>query len=318
MDSKRIKLSPSDAECDSKVISVVLTSTPSASTSKRILFADDESFGESDDNVSDSGIDVDVIGIKPVDWKSVIDLAKSVYKSSTITSILEFCYRNAFTENPDSSRCSESSPEKRSQLRGEGTIIHKYIAEFYKTFSRANVKMADDTDEFIGRMLVELKKQPTELISSDIIANRPNSDPKFRTIHLDLLQELLQFYKFANDLKLIVHEVEGDIVDKNHLVYGRYNALFRMNDSDELMLYDWTRSPIMYPGSLSLQRKTLQLNMYKYILEKSAGVKIAKMYSLILHYQSENYEIIEIEDIDFRCDCPKCNDQNTGADTRIN
>lgn len=302
MDSKRIKLSSSDAEYDSGLISVVISPTPSASTSKPILFVDDESFAESD--VSDSGIDVDVTGVKTEDWKLTIDLAKKVYKNSTVTSVLQYCYENAFQENPDTSRCSEASPEKRSQLRFDGTVIHKYIAVFYRKFSRTTAEMANETDEFIGRMLAELKKQPTESIPCDVIAN---SDPKFRTIHVDMFEELVQFYKFANDNKLIAYGVEETILDSNHLVYGRYNGLFRMNDSDDLMLYDWTRSPIMYPGSLSLQRKTLQLNIYKYILEKYSHVKIAKMYSLILHYQSEQYEIIEIEDIDFRCDCPKCN-----------
>lgn len=307
MESKRIKLSSSDAEFDSGVISGVLKSTPLASSSKPIQSADEESFAESDDNVSDSGIDVDVTGVQTVDWKSIIDVAKKVYRNSTVTSIVNCCYDNAFAENSDSTRCSGGSPEKRSQLRSVGTVIHKYIADFYKTFSRANAEMADECDEFVGSMLGELKKQPTEPIACDVIANRPNSEPKYKTIHLDLSHELVQLYKFANDNKLIPYGVEENILDPNHLIYGRYNALFRMSDSDELMLYDWTRSPIMYPGSLSVQRKTLQLNIYKYILEKYSHVKIGKMFSLILHYQNEKYEIIEIEDIDFRCGCPKCN-----------
>lgn len=297
MDSKRLKLSPNEADCDSAVFSGVPHSIDATNgeLSTCISSANDRSVTDNGADVFDSGIDADASVNQTVDWKSIIDVVKSAYKDASISEILDHCVQNMFSENPDSSRYQSSSNIDRSISQKVGTLFHKYIAKFYQTFD--DPKNVNTVDEFVLNMLAELKNEPSGPIAYDRISQL---DRDFSSIHKDFYPELVQFYNFVNKNKMTLYRIEYSISDKSCNVRGRCNALFRSEEADDqnLMLFDWTLSAFMHPGSVSLLRKTLQLNLYKYMLEKCEGKKIIKMRSVIFHKDIDKYHIIDIDDID--------------------
>lgn len=288
MEAKRIKLSTDDdfgVNCTSGS-----TSTPRATTSDVSLNCNisvsDASVAENDVNGIDSGMDG--VAFDP----EILKGAKALYKgtATSVSEILDGSFQDAFKENKGN-RCTN-----RRDLQQTGSMLHTYIHFFYKTFN--DPLNVDVDDEYVRNMIAELKIKPTKPIENDKIYQL---DGTLKNIHRDLYPELAQFYQFVNDNKMILFKSEYSISDKVRQVTGRCNALFRMSEFDDthLMLFDWTRSTIMQPGSLSLQRKILQLNIYKYILEKSEKKKIVEMRSVVFHADFNEYQIIDIKDIGF-------------------
>lgn len=238
------------------------------------------------------------------DWELIIEEASSVYNNRSVSSILNLCFQKKFAENLDSHAWNGNN---RLELIAAGNVLHTYINKFFDTYYNDPGKIII-ADNFVRNMLANLKEKPIEPIAYDDIY-RLDSD--LETIHMDLHVELSQFYKFVNELehRMLAHlhpetgHAEYSLIDRRHNVTGRCNALFRMEeysyDKEHLMLYDWTRSLLMFPGKLSLQRKTLQMNIYKHILEKYEGKKIMGMKMVILHKDIKDYEIITIKDINF-------------------
>lgn len=156
-------------------------------------------------------------------------------------------------------------------------------------------------------MLKQLKSTKTSAIIDDKVYALLRNGNKTH-LYRDLNIELRYFYKFVRDKHLVPYAVEYDIEDSEFRRVGRVNALFRIKRykyaDDKLMLYDWMRSRYMIPGSLTWMKKTIQMNIYKYILEKFYYKKIVKMVVVVLHRDNDKstYEQIKIDDIGFRFD----------------
>lgn len=248
-----------------------------------------------------------------MDWQSIIRNALEVYSERTVTEITEHCFAQEFLESLENEQQNVERPYRpnREAAQEAGVILHDYIARFYSKFNNREVFMIQPGAQHVRDMLANLTHQPTSPIRRDQCVNWEHGFPSYRTIHVDLWQELHQFYTFVNENQMVCEKEEGWVMDDNHKVRGKYNALFRSRDSDkDLILYDWTRSALMTPGSTSLRKKTLQLNIYKYILEKYHGKNIVQMRSVTFHSQKPAYIINEIEDIGFRCVCNVCLNEN--------
>lgn len=229
-------------------------------------------------------------------------MAERLYKTGgqSVTAILEKVFANKFLEDPDSRRCQYAYDGDISEMQAKGILLHNYIHKFYQIYYNDPENIAI-SNEFARAMLVELKKNPNEPIAYDNVI-QPNDDEALKRIHMDLNPELVQFYNFVCDEKWIMYKSEFNIEDPICRVTGRCNALFRMPeynyDDEHLALFDWSRSVHMLPGNWTLKKKTLQMNFYKYILEKYYEKKILGSESVIFHKAMEMYEMIEIEDID--------------------
>lgn len=241
-----------------------------------------------------------------VDWQPMMKKALMAYNDTNITNLLDHCYQGEFVEQMLTKPSPPGTPSKEKSMF-LGTILHDYIARFYKKFNNREKSSIVAGADHVRDILAALKSNPLTTILWDQCVNRFHPDSRYRDIHFDFRPELIQFYKFVCENSLVNENTEVDIQDRNHNVRGRYNATFRVNGSEkDLLLYDWTRSLQMTPGSISIQRKTLQLNIYKYILEKYYDKNIVKMYSVIFHRDMTDFDVIEIENIGFHCDCAKC------------
>ena len=124
---------------------------------------------------------------------------------------------------------------------------------------------------------------------------------------VDISTEYTYFKKFLNEENIIPFRTEWQIFDPVLRIAGTIDFLSR-NDSD-FDLYDWKRSDkidrnatVWNYGINGLEsvpdtryyHYCLQLNMYKYILEKNYNIAINKMYLVVLHPVYNTYQTIEV------------------------
>lgn len=124
---------------------------------------------------------------------------------------------------------------------------------------------------------------------------------------VDISREYTYFKKFLNEENIIPFRTEWQIFDPVLRIAGTIDFLSR-NDS-EFDLYDWKRSDkidrnatVWNYGINGLEsvpdtryyHYCLQLNMYKYILEKNYNIAINKMYLVVLHPVYNTYQKIEV------------------------
>lgn len=240
-------------------------------------------------------------------------------ETASISQILWNCFCEDFDQHPqcqvhaDRAKLSYMWPTNLTPC-DYGSLLHDYIARFYNPNDKSQIideisfqKNPNVSSANIELMLKRLKSMDQSTIIEDKVFGSIRNALKTH-LYSDLGTELLFFYKFVSENQLVPYAIEFDIEDSELHRVGRVNALFRMKmyeyGDDKLMLYDWMRTPYMVPGSLTWMKKTIQLNIYKYILEKYYGKTIVKMVMVVFHRDNDNstYEEIEIEDVGYDID----------------
>lgn len=121
------------------------------------------------------------------------------------------------------------------------------------------------------------------------------------------------FLNFWNDFKeingcYIPYRTEWVVYDEEYNLAGSIDCILKDNKNNMIIL-DWKRSKEIkkfnvwergfYPfddlDNCNFNHYTLQLNIYKYILEKNYGCSIKKMFIVVFHPNNENYELFEID-----------------------
>jgi ATP-dependent exoDNAse (exonuclease V) beta subunit len=83
------------------------------------------------------------------------------------------------------------------------------------------------------------------------------------------------------------------------------------DEADNFYLFDWKRSkqikkennyrkgkdPISHIDDANYWHYALQLNIYKYIIEKNYGINISAIYLVRLHPDQQDYEVMNIPDL---------------------
>jgi very-short-patch-repair endonuclease len=128
-------------------------------------------------------------------------------------------------------------------------------------------------------------------------------------------EEFHLFEKFVNENSTInPYRTEWRIFDEYHHIAGTIDLISKNSDGYEM--YDWKRSKKVvnaYTGEpvknnqwqsgvgqlsdiddTSYNRYCLQQSLYKYILEKNYGVKVSKMFLIVLYPEYENYYKVEV------------------------
>lgn len=118
--------------------------------------------------------------------------------------------------------------------------------------------------------------------------------------------------KFYNDVhgRLIPIKTEYVVYDKEFLVGGMLDILFYNVKANEFQIWDWkTNKKFTRDGSgrhmlgrlctiedCDLEIYSLQLEMYKQIIQRNIPIKLGKSYIVWFSHNNENYEIIETKD----------------------
>ena len=132
----------------------------------------------------------------------------------------------------------------------------------------------------------------------------------FMKAHLPKECEL--FCTFCDNLKLegyAPYRTEWRIYDVKHQICGSIDAIFIKNN--EYYMFDWKRSkkiskygfkwgldPIKDIPDSNYYHYSLQLNLYRYILEQNYGLTIKKMTIVVIHPRNSQAEIYEIDPMD--------------------
>jgi len=165
-----------------------------------------------------------------------------------------------------------------------GTMLHKYIENFYCKIN------APYEGNFSGLGHDEKK---------DIAKNFPKLVKQFRNFHND--------YSF---LKCVKNEaIMGDLDDTN--VCGMSDMLSYNQDTNELEILDFKTNKkmqkttrygnLLYPFEdmcvSEINEYTIQLNTYKYFVQKHTNLRIGKMRIIWFHSSNENYNVFELDNI---------------------
>ncbi len=113
--------------------------------------------------------------------------------------------------------------------------------------------------------------------------------------------EWLYFKNFMATLKGTKYRTEWTIYDEENQICGTLDFLVK-NDDGTYTLIDWKRTKSLYQpktdtiSNLTYWHYTLQLNTYKYILEKHYGIIVSKMLIVQMHPGMSNYKVFNIPD----------------------
>jgi ATP-dependent exoDNAse (exonuclease V) beta subunit len=160
--------------------------------------------------------------------------------------------------------------------------------------------------------------------------NRKDAAEKGTKIHLDIENyynniivnnnsvEYLYFKNFLKDNDLKPYRSEWKVWDEEYKITGTIDMVYENKDGT-LMIYDWKRSKeimrnrpfekyskiecISHIPDLNFWHYSLQLNIYKRILETKYNKKISKMCLVCLYPENDNYIIYEVPEL-----CEEIND----------
>lgn len=118
------------------------------------------------------------------------------------------------------------------------------------------------------------------------------------------------FYKDASDA-LVPISMELVVGDAELGIGGMVDCLFWNQKMGELQIFDYKTNseintfskyrnrmlaPINFLHDCELEAYSIQLNLYKYIIEKNTSLKIGKCYLVHIHEEQEKYNIIECKE----------------------
>lgn len=122
------------------------------------------------------------------------------------------------------------------------------------------------------------------------------------------------FHMFHNDAKenLIPVKMELVVGDEELGIAGMVDCLFWNKKSQELQIWDYKTNkeiktsnsfsqyfnkPISHLDVCELNTYSLQLSLYKYIIERNTGLKIGSTYLIWINEVNDNYKVIKCKDL---------------------
>jgi hypothetical protein len=154
--------------------------------------------------------------------------------------------------------------------------------------------------------------------------NRKQSADKGTQLHLDIENyynnisvnnnsiEYTYFKNFLKEHNLKPYRTEWKVWNEDYNITGTIDMVYE-NSDNTLMIYDWKRSKqiirnkpyetyskidcISHIPDLNFWHYSLQLNIYKYILESKYNKKITKMCLVCLYPENDNYILIDVPEL---------------------
>ena len=121
------------------------------------------------------------------------------------------------------------------------------------------------------------------------------------------------YMNFYNDIKdsLEPYRTEWEVWDEEHKLTGSIDMIFKRKDGD-FAVYDWKRSkeiklenkwdnglgPMSHLPDTNYWHYTLQLNVYRWFLQKHYGLKVVELAIVIFHPNNTNYQIFKLNILD--------------------
>jgi ATP-dependent exoDNAse (exonuclease V) beta subunit len=133
------------------------------------------------------------------------------------------------------------------------------------------------------------------------------------------------FMNFWKDVKddLVPYRSEWEVWMKEYLLCGSIDMVFFSKKLNGYVIYDWKRSkeiktrndfgtgygPVKHLPDCNYWHYTLQLNIYKYFLERYYGLNVVDLCLVIIHPDNKNYRLIRLnileEEVEDMIQCRK-------------
>ena len=126
-------------------------------------------------------------------------------------------------------------------------------------------------------------------------------------------KEWTYFMNFWRDVSqdLEPYRTEWEVWDEEHKLTGSIDMIFKRKDGD-FAVYDWKRSkeikmdnpfqsglgPMTHLPDVNYWHYTLQLNVYRWFLQKHYGLKVTELAIVIFHPNNSNYQIFKLNILD--------------------
>lgn len=108
------------------------------------------------------------------------------------------------------------------------------------------------------------------------------------------------------------YRLEWEVWVEEIKLAGSIDGVFRRKSDGKFLIYDWKRSkdirtdnpfgtgfpPVEHLPDTNYWHYTLQLNVYRWVLEKYYGLEIADMYLVILHPDNKSYRRMRLNRLD--------------------
>lgn len=161
--------------------------------------------------------------------------------------------------------------------RTRGTAIHKFIE---------NDLNGIDEDVILDQFVMSLEPEKLEQ-------------------YLQELEKMKEYYfRFKEDNpKLIPIVSEKIVADKDHLVAGTIDQIFYNEETGKIEIWDWKsdgsfykdygkklKAPFNDTKALKINEYSIQLSIYKYIIEKYADLEIDKLKICLLAPENDTYK----------------------------
>lgn len=217
-----------------------------------------------------------------------------------------------------------------TQLVSVTTLLHKYKEEFNENYwsdikateygiSQRNVIRAWKFINKKGTMKGSAIHDYTENLflnkvfpyPEELILNEFGFDP----IKEEYVMTQKHVNRFHNDVrgKLIPIRTEMIVYDKESLIGGMLDMLFYNVKMKEFQVWDWKTNKkfdiemktrhllgkLFMLEDSDLEIYSLQLAIYKLIIEKHIGIKLGKSYVCWFSHNNENYKVIETKDREY-------------------
>jgi len=215
------------------------------------------------------------------------------------------------------------------QLISVTTIIHKYQEEFNEDYwSRVKAEEYGLSQKEVIRAWRFINKKGTMKGSAihdyaeNLFLNKVFPYPKELIYNEFGFDPVLEEYnitknhvnKFHSDVqgKLIPIRTEMIVYDKESLIGGMVDMLFYNVKAGEFQIWDHKTNKKLTMNSERRMKDelymleesdfniySLQLGIYKYIIEKNTKIKLGKSYIIWYSHNNDNYKIIEMKDLTY-------------------
>jgi len=214
-----------------------------------------------------------------------------------------------------------------TELISVTTLIHKYQNDFDVDYwSEYKASQFNVTQDEIKRAWNFINKKGTlkgSLIHSyaenlfqnkiyeyptDLVLNTFGFDPIKK--EYDITKKYIDnFYRDTFD-KLIPIKTEIVLCDKDYKIGGMIDILFYNKKMNEFQIWDYkTNKDFTYENKRNnllfelsdledcdLEIYSLQLSLYKYLIEKNTSIKLGESYLIWMSHNNDNYKIIKTKD----------------------
>jgi ATP-dependent exoDNAse (exonuclease V) beta subunit len=192
------------------------------------------------------------------------------------------------------------------------TLIHKYFPEFNAELVINKMMKKENWEKckYFGMTKEEIKKMWSDKCIKSCYLGTILHD-RIENFYLNGCKDnnnddicFTQFLNFFKEEKLIPYRTEWRVFSDDHKVAGSIDIVFEGNKKGSVKLYDWKRTqeiktinlfengyyPIENISNCNYEHYTLQLNIYKFILENYYGIEVEEMAIIVFCEDEKNYQ----------------------------